>query len=154
MEVRAYRPQLDYRAILGAQCDLYQINFPRFLCSPAFLADQAQRLRIAARRPFENGIFVLADEAALAGFIWVSVRSDLQGPYGSVDQVYLWPLYRHRGLGVLLMDAAHAYIRQQGLELARLYVTRDNDDAVRLYERQGYRVTRYEMERAESRPES
>lgn len=147
MQVRPYRPQQDYRAVLDAQCDLYQINFPRFVCTQAFLADQAQRLRVAGRRPFENGLFVLDDDGVLAGFIWVTVRMDLQGPYGSIDQVYLWPHYRRRGLGEQLMAAAHEFIRRQGLEVSRLYVTVDNRDAVRLYERTGYRVTRFEMER-------
>lgn len=147
LEIRPYRPQHDFRAILDAQCDLYQSNFPRFVCTPVFLADQAQRLRVAGRRPLENGIFVLADQSALAGFVWVAVRVDLQGAYGSVDQVYLKPEYRRQGHGKLLMNAADDFIRKQGLATARLYVTRENTDAVQLYQSAGYAVTRYEMER-------
>ncbi|MCL6561426.1 MAG: GNAT family N-acetyltransferase [Firmicutes bacterium] len=148
MEVRPYRAQTDFRAVLNAQCDLYRINFPRFVCTPGFLADQAQRLRTAQRRPYENGLFVLEDQGEVVGFIWVAVRMDLQGPYGSIDQVYLKPEYRRRRLGSLLMEAAHRYLKEQGLDLARLYVTAENRDAVRLYERLGYRVTRLEMERS------
>lgn len=147
MQIRAYRPQHDFRALLDAQCDLYQLNFPRFICTPVFLADQAQRLRVAGRRPLENGIFILDDNGAMAGFVWVAVRMDLQGAYGSVDQVYLKPQYRRQGLGGLLMQAAEDFVRRQGLKIARLYVTQENHDAVRLYERSGYSVTRYEMER-------
>ncbi len=149
MEIRPYRQPQDFRAILDAQCDLYQINFPRFVCTPVFLADQAQRLRVAGRRPMENGIFVLDDQESLAGFVWVAVRVDLQGAYGSVDQVYLKPPYRRQGYGELLMQAADDFIRRQGLKTARLYVTRDNRAAVQLYEKAGYEITRYEMERHE-----
>lgn len=147
MQIRAYRSHQDFRAVLDAQCDLYQLNFPRFVCTPAFLADQAQRLRVAGRRPLENGIFILEDEGTVAGFVWVAVRMDLQGAFGSVDQVYLKPAYRRQGLGRLLMEAAENFIQQQGLRTARLYVTRENQDAVNLYRRLGYDVTRYEMER-------
>ncbi len=147
MEIRPYRQQQDFRAVVDAQCDLYQINFPRFVCTPVFLADQAQRLRVAARRPLENGIFVLDDQGSVAGFVWVAVRVDLQGAYGSVDQVYLKPPYRRKGYGELLMKAADDFIKRQGLKTARLYVTKDNVDAVQLYEREGYEITRYEMER-------
>ncbi|PSR25173.1 MAG: GNAT family N-acetyltransferase [Sulfobacillus benefaciens] len=147
MQIRPYRPQQDYRAILNAQCDLYKINFPRFVCTPAFLADQSQRLRAAARRPFENGIFVLDAEPEIAGFVWVALRMDLQGTYGSIDQVYLREPYRRQGYGKLLMEAAHDFIRKQGITIARLYVTADNADAVHLYENQGYHTTRLEMER-------
>jgi ribosomal protein S18 acetylase RimI-like enzyme len=150
MEVRPYRPQHDYRMVLGAQCDLYQINFPRFVCTPAFLADQAQRLRAAGRRPFENGIFVLEDGDEFVGFVWVAIRMDLQGTFGSIDQVYVREPYRRQGLGRLLMAAAHKFVRQQGLSVARLYVTADNQDAVRLYQREGYQITRYEMEKPTS----
>lgn len=147
MQVRSYRPHQDFRAVLDAQCDLYQINFPRFVCTPAFLADQAQRLRVAGRRPLENGIFILDDEGTVAGFVWVAIRMDLQGAYGSVDQVYLKPPYRRQGYGQRLMQAAEEFIKRQGLQTARLYVTRENRDAVNLYQRLGYDVTRYEMER-------
>lgn len=147
MQIRPYRPQQDYRAVLNAQCDLYKINFPRFVCTPAFLADQAQRLRAAAKRPFENGIFVLEDGLDFAGYVWVAIRMDLQGTYGSVDQVYLQESYRRRGLGKLLMGAAHDFVIKQGIKVARLYVTDGNQDAVRLYEREGYAVTRLEMEK-------
>lgn len=147
MQIRPYRPQQDYRAVLNAQCDLYKINFPRFVCTPAFLADQAQRLRAAAKRPFENGIFVLEDGLDFAGYVWVAIRMDLQGTYGSVDQVYLQESYRRRGLGKLLMSAAHDFVIKQGIKVSRLYVTAENQDAVRLYEREGYAVTRLEMEK-------
>ncbi|CAB1128120.1 N-acetyltransferase domain-containing protein [Candidatus Hydrogenisulfobacillus filiaventi] len=146
VEVRPYRAQ-DYRAVLDAQCDLYQINFPRFVCTSAFLGEQAQRIRTAVRRPYENGIFVLDDDGLFAGFIWVVIRMDLQGTFGSVDQVYLRPAYRRRGLGRLLLEAAHRFVAERGVRFARLYVTRDNQDAVHLYEREGYRIIRYEMER-------
>lgn len=148
MQVRAYRPQHDYRLVLGTQCDLYQLNFPRFVCTPAFLADQAQRLRSAGRRPFENGIFILEEGDQFLGFIWVAIRMDLQGTFGSIDQVYLCEPYRHQGLAKLLLDKAHWFLEQQGLSVARLYVTATNHNAVRLYERHGYQITRYEMEKA------
>ncbi|MCY0881520.1 MAG: GNAT family N-acetyltransferase, partial [Firmicutes bacterium] len=101
--VRPYRAHQDYRHVLDAQCDLYQLNFPRFFCTAGFLNDQAHRLRSAARKTYENGIFVLEDVGTFAGFIWVSLRMDIQGPFGSVDQVYLRPAYRRQGWGKLLM---------------------------------------------------
>lgn len=146
MQIRPYRAS-DYRAVLNAQCDLYEINFPRFVCTPGFLADQGQRIKAAARRPYENGIFVLDDEGVVAGFVWVVIRMDLQGAFGSIDQVYLLPEYRRKGLGRELMRAAERFLRERGVEYARLYVTENNRDAVALYRATGYAVTRYEMEK-------
>lgn len=147
MQVRPYRAASDYRTVLDFQCDLYQLNFPRFVCTPAFVAEQAQRLRQAQRRPYENGLFVLEDHEAVVGFVWVVMRMDLQGAFGSIDQVYLLAEYRGRALGRLLMDVAHQFIHDQGVSVARLYVTEENLSAVGLYRRLGYQVTRFEMER-------
>jgi ribosomal protein S18 acetylase RimI-like enzyme len=145
--IRPFRAATDFRAVLDCQCDLYEINFPRFTCSDQFLREQAGRLRQAARRPFEHAIFVLDDDGTVAGFLWVALRMDLTGVFGSIDQVYLKPAYRGQGYGRLLMDAAHRHLVEMGVHWGRLFVTADNTQAVRLYERLGYRTIRLEMER-------
>lgn len=147
MEVRPYRSTTDFRAILDCQCDLYETNFPRFTCTSQFLAEQATRLRQVQRRPYEHAIFVLDYRGEMAGFIWMAMRMDLQGIFGSVDQVYLKPPYRGQGHGRRLMEAAHEHLTTLGVETARLYVTENNTQAVSLYRRMGYRVIRLEMER-------
>lgn len=147
VEIRPYRPQTDFRGMVDAQCDLYQSNFPRFVCTHSFLADQGQRLKTAARRPFEHGIFVLDDSGTLGGFVWVAIRMDLQGAFGSIDQVYLFPAYRHQGWGRRLLDAAEQFLKERGVHYARLYVTQENAEAVHLYENSGYDIIRYEMEK-------
>jgi ribosomal protein S18 acetylase RimI-like enzyme len=147
IQVRPYRPSTDFRAVLDAQCDLYSLNFPRFVCTPQFLAEQGARLRQAARRPYEHQLFVLDDGGQVAGFIWTVIRMDLQGVFGSVDQVYLRPGYRGRRLGERLMEAAHQHLSASGVNYARLFVTDSNQGAVALYRRVGYDVIRLEMER-------
>lgn len=147
LTVRPYRPATDFRAILDCQCDLYELNFPRFVCTPDFVAEQAGRLRQVQRRPYEHQIFVLDDAGTLAGFVWVAIRMDLQGVFGSVDQVYLKPAYRGQGYGALLMEAVHRHLKTLGVAYVRLYVTESNRAAVNLYRRLGYETIRLEMER-------
>ncbi len=145
--VRPYRASTDFRAVLDAQCDLYALNFPRFVCTPQFVAEQGARLRQAARRPYEHQLFVLDDGGQVVGFIWTVIRMDLQGAFGSVDQIYLQPPYRGRHLGELLLDAAHHHLRTAGVNYVRLFVTDSNAGAVQLYRRTGYEIIRLEMER-------
>lgn len=145
--VRPYRASVDFRAILDCQCDLYELNFPRFVCTNQFLHEQASRLKQAGRRPYEQAIIVLDDDGVLAGFVWMALRMDLQGVFGAVDQVYLKAAYRGRGYGAQLMEAAHRHLKGMGIDYVRLYVTHDNVSAVQLYERLGYRTIRLEMER-------
>ena len=145
--VRPYRAATDFRAVLDCQCDLYEVNFPRFQCSQQFLHEQAGRLRQVARRPFEHAIFVLEDAGTLAGYVWVALRMDLTGVFGSIDQIYLKREYRGQHLGERLMERAHEHLRELGVDWVRLFVTRSNTPAVRLYEEIGYETIRLEMEK-------
>ncbi len=145
--VRPYRAHTDFRMVLDSQGDLYELNFPRFKATAEFRAEQAVRIRQAARRPYEHHLLVADNGQGAVGFIWVALRMDLQGLFGSVDQVYVAAPYRGQGVGALLMRAAHDYLEEASVPYARLYVTAANRQAVALYERLGYRAVRYEMER-------
>jgi ribosomal protein S18 acetylase RimI-like enzyme len=58
---------------------------------------------------------------------------------GAIQNVGVVPAYRGRGLGTaLVLKSLHAF-RQAGLALGRLEVTADNEAAVRLYRRLGFR---------------
>lgn len=58
---------------------------------------------------------------------------------GSIQNLGILPGWRGRGLGeALLLQALHGF-RQAGLGRARLEVTAQNDPAVRLYHRLGFR---------------
>jgi len=111
------------------------------------VAEQGARLRQAARRPYEHQLFVLDDGGQVVGFVWTVIRMDLQGVFGSIDQVYLRPEYRGRHLGERLLEAAHRHLAAAGVNYARLFVTDSNTGAVTLYRRLGYEVIRLEMER-------
>jgi ribosomal protein S18 acetylase RimI-like enzyme len=145
--VRPYRPSTDFRMVLDSQGDLYELNFPRFRATPEFRAEQAVRIRQATRRPYENRLFVADSGEGVVGFIWVALRMDLQGLFGSVDQVYVSAAYRGQGIGAKLMDAAHQFLEEASVPFARLYVTASNERATSLYQRLGYRTVRWEMER-------
>lgn len=72
---------------------------------------------------------------------------------GVVDNVYVDPAYRDRGVGSRLLDAAEAALREAGVDVLAISVLADNDAARRLYERRGYRPHRVELERPADSPE-
>lgn len=49
------------------------------------------------------------------------------------------PAYRRQGIGTLLIEAVEAKAGHEGFEKINLEVALDNDGAIRLYERLGYR---------------
>ncbi len=62
--------------------------------------------------------------------------------YGAIQNVGITPAHRGRGVGTALIAAALAGFQQVGLPRAYLEVTAQNDSAVRLYKRLGFRRTK------------
>lgn len=62
--------------------------------------------------------------------------------YGAIQNLGIIPEHRDRGLGAALMVAALAGFRRAGLRRAYLEVTAQNDGAIRLYRRLGFRKIR------------
>jgi GNAT superfamily N-acetyltransferase len=62
--------------------------------------------------------------------------------YGAIQNVGITPQHRGRGLGTALIAAALAGFQQVGLSRAYLEVTAQNDRAVQLYKRLGFRRTK------------
>jgi ribosomal protein S18 acetylase RimI-like enzyme len=62
--------------------------------------------------------------------------------YGAIQNVGITPTHRGRGLGTALIFAALAGFQHVGLSRVYLEVTAQNDGAVRLYKRLGFRRTK------------
>jgi len=60
------------------------------------------------------------------------------GPVALLDELYVAPELRGRGLGSTLLTTAEAVTRQRGGELLEINVDGDDTDARRFYERYGY----------------
>jgi ribosomal protein S18 acetylase RimI-like enzyme len=87
---------------------------------------------------------------------WLAIYSDgrdieycgtIQGirathKYGAIQNVGVTPAHRGRGIGSALIYAALGGFQQVGLPRAYLEVTAQNDGAVRLYKRLGFRRTK------------
>jgi RimJ/RimL family protein N-acetyltransferase len=62
--------------------------------------------------------------------------------YGAIQNVGITPVHRGLGVGTALIQAAMFGFQQVGLPRAYLEVTAQNDRAVRLYKRLGFRRTK------------
>ena len=61
-----------------------------------------------------------------------------EGPVAVLDELYVAPEQRGRGLGSALLEAAEAVTRQHGGRLLEINVDGDDTGARRFYERHGY----------------
>ena len=99
----------------------------------------------------KSALFVLeADDGSYAGHLWVMERDDFFSgvPRLFITTIGLYPDYRGRGWGKLLLERAEEEARARGLSRIALNVEASNEIAIKLYEGRGYRTTRLAMELA------
>lgn len=101
---------------------------------PAVLATRLRRLLAGT-----EVIVLLAGDPALAVAL-VTLRPTVwyEGPVALLDELYVVPVLRGRGLGSALLRAAEAITRQRGGGLLEINVDGQDLDARRFYERHGY----------------
>jgi ribosomal protein S18 acetylase RimI-like enzyme len=90
----------------------------------------------------------VADAGTLLGFVMFSVESqtfETTVPRGTIQNLYVRPPYRNRGLGSDLLESATAALTARGQEVVKLEVMAANDDAARFYRRHGFEPHRTEL---------
>jgi len=87
----------------------------------------------------EDVIALLSGDPAVAVAL-LTLRPNVwyDGPVALLDELYVAPKLRGRGLGSALLTTAEAVTRQRGGELLEINVDGDDTDARRFYERHGY----------------
>ena len=97
----------------------------------------APRLRDLLAGP---SLFATVIDEPPAGFALVSLRPNAwyDGPVALLDELYVVPAMRSRGLGTALLAAAREEARRRGAELMEINVDGPDVDARRFYERHGF----------------
>ena len=145
--LRSFEWQADSNYVCSWQEETYGINFRDFRFTPEFADAFRHDLRRAAL-DINHGLFML-DDGAPCGFLWLVIcqNSWTNERYGYVNNLFVVNSRRGQGLGEDLMNYADDWFRRRRISRIRLTVTVENDAACRLYERLGYEVKRWEMEK-------
>jgi GNAT superfamily N-acetyltransferase len=88
----------------------------------------------AALRPAELGGFIAERSGRVAGLVTYQLTG------GMLEIVTLNAIDRHIGIGTLLIEATAGKARRFGCREIRLTTTNDNVDALRFYQRRGFRL--------------
>jgi len=103
-----------------------------------------------ARTIVTDGVRVVRDDEEVVGFVMFSLetgRFDQDVTRGVVQNLFVRPSYRDRGLGSELLGVAEDALADAGATVVSLEAMAANDDAHRFYERHGYRPHRIEFEK-------
>jgi ribosomal protein S18 acetylase RimI-like enzyme len=117
-----------------------------------------EAVREALARSVVTGEVLVARDATagtarapeVAGFVMFGIEA---GAYsqdarrGVVHNLFVRPAYRDEGLGSRLLDAAESALVDRDAEVVSLEAMVANVDAIRFYERNGYRPHRVELEK-------
>lgn len=122
-------------SLLGAQMSEHGIDLAQDRLESAILG--------ALASPMTRGAFLVARSGGQAigvaylSFIW-SVEHG--GRSAWLDELYVAPAHRDRGIGRRLLHAAQDLARREGCAAVDLEVEADHTRAARLYAREGFRA--------------
>jgi ribosomal protein S18 acetylase RimI-like enzyme len=84
-----------------------------------------------------NGILVAEVEGALAGYI--STRVDHETKIGLIPNLAVLPTHQKSGIGRALIDAAVAYLKEEGMKLVHIETLATNPVGQKFYPAYGFK---------------
>ncbi|MEF8853207.1 MAG: GNAT family N-acetyltransferase [Haloarculaceae archaeon] len=110
-------------------------------------ANRASVREAASRHAVAGGLLVARDPDVV-GFVMFHVEDANGGQRrGSVENLYVTPAYRDRGIGSELLARAERTLADRGAAFVSLEAMADNADARRFYRRHGYELHRVHLEK-------
>jgi ribosomal protein S18 acetylase RimI-like enzyme len=114
-----------------------------FYAEEGYPVDRAAIGAVLARLiddPELGRLWLILDAGAVVGYVAICFGYSLEyhGRDAFVDDLYLKPEARGKGLGTRVLEAVEPACRALGVRTLHLEVERDNDAAQRLYRRRGF----------------
>ena len=87
-----------------------------------------------------DGTLALIAGDPAAGFALLTLRSNVwyDTPVALLDELYVVPSMRGRGIGSALLESSCALVQARGVQLMEINVDGDDRDARRFYEQHGF----------------
>jgi GNAT superfamily N-acetyltransferase len=114
--------------------DAFNHEFDTPTPGPTVLAARLERLLA------DGNVIALLAGAPAIGVALMTMRPNVwyDGPVALLDELYVAPALRGRGVGSVLLRSAETVARERGAELMEVNVDGQDTDARRFYERHGY----------------
>lgn len=128
--------------------DYYYKNSKACSCMDSFVREDAEAKIKSMIAQIADGsaiVYGCLDGDELLGYIWAYRISFRDEDRVYVSEVHVSEKCRGQGMGHLLLAAVEAEAREMGVPALYIHAEADNAGAIRLYEREGYRMERVQL---------
>ena len=128
--------------------DYYYKNSKACSCMDSFVREDAEAKIKSMIAQIADGsaiVYGCLDGDELLGYIWAYRISFRDEDRVYVSVVHVSEKCRGQGIGHLLLAAVEAEAREMGVPALYIHAEADNAGAIRLYEREGYRMERVQL---------
>ena len=128
--------------------DYYYKNSKACSCMDSFVREDAEAKIKSMIAHIADGsaiVYGCLDGDKLLGYIWAYRISFRDEDRVYVSVVHVSEKCRGQGMGHLLLAAVEAEAREMGVPALYIHAEADNAGAIRLYEREGYRMERVQL---------
>ncbi|MBS7648340.1 MAG: GNAT family N-acetyltransferase [Candidatus Bathyarchaeia archaeon] len=98
-----------------------------------------------------RGFLIIAEcDSEIVGFTFATISREFpldatEHAIGTINDVYVLPEYRGRGIGKRMVAECLGKIKARGIKNVRLSVLAENKAAIKLYKRLNFKIRSYEM---------
>jgi len=99
----------------------------------------------------KDGMFVWEIRGKVVGWSWLRVRENeffKEGAFGELNEIYVVPEWRRKGVGKVLMLHAHNWFKEKGVSTIRVEALASNKAALAFYQKHGFKPWYISLEKS------
>ena len=96
----------------------------------------------AAYEEGKDGMFIWELKGKIVGWSWLRIYENeffKEGAYGEINEIYIVPEWRGKGIGNILMKHAEDWFRNKGIKTVRVEALATNEKALAFYRKHGFK---------------
>lgn len=148
--IRPYEQDLDFDLYLAGEVESFRLSYPRIAVSQDVLAALRADVRHLAVADKQSAF--TAVDAEPVGFIILSTGRLNRTRFGYIENLFVSAAARGQGVAKALLAFAEEHFAAQDVNWMQLDVFAGHAAAIKLYQAQGYAISRYRMEKRLDRP--
>lgn len=122
----------------------HEISFPDDMCDYDYHVNRVKKLKTYIKNDKAIAL-AIRQNTKLVALVWFFEKTILGKNVLHVNHFVVDEIYRGIGLGRLLIEEVHKHGESKNISQVELLATKNNIEAVRFYEKNGYDIERFLM---------